>query len=104
MRVYPITLEEVQFRNPSRVWDQTCAACGRPIPADDEVWVCDDSDLQPPKALVCNVIHLCATCAQDEPAIRQELRAIATTYDTEDPAHAETLRRMAESPLVRMQE
>jgi hypothetical protein len=78
--------------------------CEQAIPEGDEIWVCADSDLNPPEALVCNVIHLCVRCATDEPRIRHELRQIAADYDDDDPDHAAALRRMAESPIVRTEE
>jgi hypothetical protein len=51
--------------------------------------------------MLCNVIYLCAICRLEEAKIHQELQAIATDYDQDDPEHAAVLRHMAESPLVR---
>jgi hypothetical protein len=104
MRLYPTSIEELWLRNPFREWDGTCAVCEEPIPTGAAIWVCEDSDINPPESVICNVIHLCATCATDEPAIRQELLAIAANYDADDPEHATALRRMAESPFVHMRD
>jgi hypothetical protein len=105
MRIYQVTLDDVVLRNSFRTWDRTCAVCGCTIQDTEEIWVCEDSDLSvTPEQLLCNAIHLCAGCTMDEPGIRQELLAIAAIYTDDDPAHADELRRMAESPIVRMRD
>jgi hypothetical protein len=50
--------------------------------------------------MLCNVFYLCTGCATQEEAVRAMIRETADAYLEDDPAHADVLRRMAESPVV----
>jgi hypothetical protein len=101
MHLQPMSFGELLFRNPYEIpEDYRCAVCEQVI-TEGPVWTCDDHDLIGADALVCNAFYFCATCATDETQIRQTIWATAADYDAGDRPHAEALRRMAESPLVR---
>ena len=101
MAIHPMSFKELQWWSGFSVetWQEPCAVCDGSIPQ-DAIWVCDDHDLGTPERILCNVFYLCAGCATQMEPIRTMIRETADAYLEDDPAHAEVLRRMAESPVV----
>jgi hypothetical protein len=101
MTIHPMSFDELQWRSGFQVdtWEEVCAVCDGPIP-EDAIWGCDDQDLGSSERMLCNVFSLWASCTTAEERIRGMIRETADAYLEDDPAHAEVLRRMAESPMV----
>jgi hypothetical protein len=98
MRIRRLTERDV---NPFHDWDGTCDLCDAMI-VPGQVWVVDDQDLGHPTRALMNVLLVCAPCTHEEATIRQHLRQKAVEYTADAADRSAELRRMAESPIVRM--